>query len=89
MCIDFHKQALAVDSLPKLAKLVSDPDAGVRKKAIRAISSEIRNYQPALTETLKHLPKDIVGEGNFNADDMDSVDSLINALRERSAKMAQ
>jgi hsp70-interacting protein len=60
----------------------------VRKKAIRVISSEVRNYQPALNEAVKFLPEEVVGEGKFDAEDMASVDVLINALRERSAKMA-
>lgn len=81
-------QALAVGAISKVAKLVSDSDAGVRKKAIRVISSEVRNYQPALDEAVKFLPEEVVGEGKFDAEDMASVDVLINALRERSAKMA-
>lgn len=60
----------------------------MRKKAIRVISSEIRNYQPALDEAVKFLPAEVVGEGKFDAEDMASVDVLVNALRERSAKMA-
>ena len=81
-------QALAIGAIPKVAKLVDDANAAVRKKAIRVISSEIRNYQPALDEAVKYLPKEVVGESKYNADDMESVDVLVNALRERSAKMA-
>ena len=79
---------MAVGSIPKVAKLCSDEDAGVRKKAIRVISSEIRNYQPALDEAVKFLPAEVIGKGKFDAEDMASVDVLVNALRERSAKMA-
>lgn len=74
-------------AIPKVCKLVDDADAGVRKKAIRAVSSCVRNYQPALDEAVKYLPKDVVGEGRYDAEDMDSVDVLVNALREKSAKM--
>ena len=81
-------QALAIGAIPKVAKLVDDGDAAVRKKAIRVISSEVRNYKPALEEALKYLPKEVVGEGKYDADDMESVDVLINALRERSANAA-
>ncbi|KAI5258898.1 hsp70-like protein [Aureobasidium subglaciale] len=86
--IKCQERALAVGAIPKVAKLCSDADAGVRKKAIRVISSEVRNYQPALDEAVKFLPEDIVGDGKFDAEDMASVDVLVNALREKSAKMA-
>ncbi|KAG9675461.1 armadillo/beta-catenin-like repeat-containing protein, partial [Aureobasidium melanogenum] len=85
--IKSQERALAVGAIPKVAKLCSDADAGVRKKAIRVISSEVRNYQPALDEAVKYLPAEIVGEGKFDADDMANVDVLVNGLRERSAKM--
>ncbi|THW08914.1 hsp70-like protein [Aureobasidium pullulans] len=86
--IKCQERALAVGAIPKVAKLCSDPDAGVRKKAIRVISSEVRNYQPALDEAVKYLPEEIVGDGKFDAEDMASVDIVVNGLRERSAKMA-
>jgi len=69
--------------VPKVAKLsIEDPDAGVRKKAIRVLSSTARNYQPALDEGVKSLPKEITGEGSYDAGDMDSVDKLIQAVRD-------
>lgn len=80
-------QALAIGAIPKVAKLAyEDPDQGVRKKAIRVLSSTSRNYQPALDETVKSLPSSITGDRKYNAEDMDSVDQLIQALRDYNSK---
>lgn len=46
----------------------------------------VRNYQPALDESVKSLPKEVVGERSYDAGDMDEVDVLIQALREHSVK---
>lgn len=80
-------KALAIGAIPKIIKLVlEDQDAGVRKKAIRVLSSEIRNYQPGLDEAVKHLPAEIIGVANFDAGDMESVDGLIQSLRDHFTK---
>ena len=82
-----YGQALAVGAIPKIAKICTDdPDQGTRKKAIRALSSMSRNYQPALDESVKSLPSSITGDGQYDAADMDSVDALIQALRDHHVK---
>ncbi|EEQ90117.1 hypothetical protein RJZ56_006782 [Blastomyces dermatitidis] len=61
----------------------NDPETTVRRKAVYALSSAIRNHQPALDELLRHIPEDVrkeLGEG-FDASDMDGVDKLVNWLR--------
>ena len=76
-------------ALPTLLKLaVEDESEGVRRKAIYAVSSAIRNYQPALDEAVKVLPKDFAPEGGIDAMDMDAVDRVINRLREGSTRQA-
>lgn len=72
-----------MDSIPLLIKLALD-DASelVRRKAIYAISSEIRNYQPACDIVAKAL-KDKNGPTKVDAGDMDAVDGLLNKLRDR------
>lgn len=57
----------------------------MRKKAVRALSSTSRNYQPALDETVKHLPLSITGDKKYDAADMESVDGLIQALKDHNA----
>ena len=58
-----------------------EQDVGARRKAIYALSSEVRNYQPGLDEAIKNLPKAIAPEGGVNATEMDAVDRIIEGLR--------
>lgn len=58
----------------------SDPAPATRKKAIYALSSAVRNYQPAMNEVVKHLP-DEYPRDKIDAGDMDAVDSLMNKLK--------
>ncbi|EEH16781.2 hypothetical protein PABG_06868 [Paracoccidioides brasiliensis Pb03] len=71
-------------ALPTLFALSqNDPHLTVRRKAIYALSSAIRNHQPAMDELLRHLPEDVkkeIGE-SIDASDMDNVDRLVNRLR--------
>ncbi|KAI2779545.1 Fes1-domain-containing protein [Daldinia loculata] len=57
----------------------------VRRKAVYALSSAVRNYQPALDVAAKELRKrgEDVQEG-IDAADMDAVDGLINGLKQRA-----
>ncbi|KAI2623350.1 Fes1-domain-containing protein [Hypoxylon sp. NC1633] len=57
----------------------------VRRKAVYALSSAVRNYQPALDLAARELRKR--GESvqdEMDATDMDAVDVLINGLRQRA-----
>lgn len=78
---------LAVGAIPPLVDLaINDSDKTVRRKAVMAISSEVRNYQPGLDELLKHLPAPYKPEGSLDASDMEGIDTIVNALRENAAK---
>ncbi|KAI1463675.1 Fes1-domain-containing protein [Daldinia caldariorum] len=57
----------------------------VRRKAIYALSSAVRNYQPALDVAAKELRKrgEQVPEG-IDATDMDAVDGIINGLKQKA-----
>ena len=80
---------LAGDAISILVKLsVEDPDENVRRKAIYALSSEVRNYQPGLDKAVKALPKEFAPEGAIDAADMGAVDRVIGQLREDSARKA-
>ena len=80
---------LAGDAIPVLTQLaIDDTHEPVRRKAIYALSSEIRNFQPGLDAALKTLPKGIAPEGAIDAGDMEAVDRVIEQLRENSARKA-
>lgn len=80
---------LAGDAIPTLVKLsTEDSDEQVRRKAIYALSSEVRNYQPGLDKAVKALPKGLAPEGAIDAADMEAVDRVIGQLREDSARKA-
>lgn len=78
-----------MNAIPILVKLsIEDPNEPVRKKAIYALSSEVRNYQPGLDAAVRALPKGIAPEGAIDAGDMEAVDRVIGQLRENSAQEA-
>ena len=80
---------LAGDAISVLVKLsIEDADESVRRKAIYALSSEVRNYQPGLDKAVKALPKEFAPEGAIDAADMEAVDRVIGQLREDSARKA-
>ena len=84
-----QERLLAVEAIPALTHLsIEDPNEPVRRKAIYALSSEIRNFQPGLDAALKTLPKGIAPEGAINAGNMEAVDRVIEQLREDSARKA-
>jgi len=72
-----------------LVKIVVDQgeDVGVRRKAIYALSSAVRNYQPAMDVVVEELHRlgaegYTGGKGSVDAMDMDAVDVVITGLRE-------
>jgi oligoendopeptidase F len=72
-----------VGAIPDLVHLATkDPERDVRKRAITALSSTVRNFQPGLDATLSHMPKEFKPQEELDASDMESVDILINKLRE-------
>lgn len=80
---------LAVGAIPRLVRLaVNDPSEPVRRKAIYALSSEMRNYQPGLDEALKSLPEDVRPSREVDAGDMDAIDQITDKLREDSKNRA-
>ncbi|KAG8412754.1 hsp70 nucleotide exchange factor fes1 [Metarhizium acridum] len=57
----------------------------VRRKAVYALSSACRNYQPAMDVCVEELGKRGFGDGaRIDAFDMDAVDAVIHALREKA-----
>ncbi len=77
-----QERLLAMGGVQKLAKLaVEDRDQAVKKKCVYALSSSIRNYQPAANEVVQHLPSKIVEADHISADDMETIDAIMEKLR--------
>ncbi|QIX01516.1 hypothetical protein AMS68_007033 [Peltaster fructicola] len=69
-----------------LDRVMQDDDQKVRKKAATALSSEVRNFQPAFDELVEKLPKGfLTGADRLDAADMEQVNSVVDALRRRAA----
>ena len=62
---------------------VEETDENIRRKALYALSSEMRNYQPATDTAIKALPERLRTKGSVDAADMEAVDGVITRLRER------
>ncbi|KAJ5715101.1 Hsp70 nucleotide exchange factor fes1 [Penicillium malachiteum] len=72
---------IVLNAIPKLVKVATtDSNPATRKKAVYAISSAVRNYQPSLNELIKHLPEGYSTE-NVDAGDMEAVDTIMDKLR--------
>ncbi|KAF2710670.1 Fes1-domain-containing protein [Pleomassaria siparia CBS 279.74] len=77
-----QERLLIVGGIPPLVRLATqDSDTNVRKKAVGALSSVARNFQPGLDAIIPQLPAKFKPTGTLDANDMDSVDTLIDPLR--------
>ncbi|KAF2203008.1 Hsp70 nucleotide exchange factor FES1 [Delitschia confertaspora ATCC 74209] len=77
-----QEKLLVLGAIPTLVQLATeDIDHDVRWKAVGALSSASRNFQPSLDAIVEHVPAKYKPEGKLNAADMDSVDSLIHKIR--------
>ncbi|EOD44699.1 HSP70 nucleotide exchange factor [Neofusicoccum parvum] len=84
-----QEKLLEHDGIPTITKMaVGDSNQGARKKAINALSSVTRNFQPGLDAAVEHLPDAYHGGRKLDAASMDDVDSIINKLREENATKA-
>ncbi|KAJ5338883.1 hypothetical protein N7541_010856 [Penicillium brevicompactum] len=69
-----------LNTIPDLVAIAtSDANQATRKKAVYALSSAVRNYQPAMTELSKSLPEGYPTD--TDAGDMDAVDVVMDKLR--------
>jgi hsp70-interacting protein len=77
-----QERLVAMGGVLKLAKLATgDKDLAVKRKSVYALSSIMRNYQPATNEAVKALPYYIVGTDNVSAEDMGTIDAIMEKLR--------
>lgn len=85
-----QEKLLAVDGVKPLVGLATcetEADA-VRRKAIYALSSAIRNYQPSLDAAVEMLNAAGHQADKVDATDMDAVDTIILPLREMAKATA-
>jgi len=81
-----QEKAVNYGAIPTLTRLaVEDPSQAARKKAILALSSAVRNCQPALDQAAVGLPEEHKPKSS-DATDMEAIDALIQGLRDASAK---
>jgi hsp70-interacting protein len=79
---------LVLGAIPTLIKMATgDPDQKTRRKAIYALSSGIRNYQPSLDQALKLLSAGHDTDGQIKADDMEAIDGIMQKLRDQAAQL--
>ncbi|KAJ5628425.1 Hsp70 nucleotide exchange factor fes1 [Penicillium lividum] len=72
---------IVINAIPKLVTVATtDSNPITRKKAVYALSSAVRNYQPSMNELIKHLPEGYSPE-TVDAGDMDAVDAVMDKLR--------
>lgn len=84
-----QERLLAMGGLPALVKVAlnGEEKGDVRRKAVYALSSATRNYQPALDIVLAELVKAghrAEGEGEVDATNMDAVDAVMEPLKEKA-----
>jgi hsp70-interacting protein len=85
-----QEKLLAQGAIPKLVELATSEaeNKEVRRKAVYALSSECRNYQPAMDVFTEELEKTGRKHGKVDAADMNAVDSIIAGLRQEASKAA-
>jgi hsp70-interacting protein len=85
-----QERLLANGGIPALVGLATSEKENkeVRRKAVYALSSECRNYQPAMDVFTEELEKTGRKHGKVDAADMDAVDAIISGLREEASQAA-
>ncbi|ROV87489.1 hypothetical protein VMCG_10510 [Cytospora schulzeri] len=88
-----QERLLAMGGLPLLVRvaLAEDEAEDVRRKAVYALSSATRNYQPAMDVVTDELEKEGYtkqGSGKVDATNMDAVDVVMDGLKEHIKQKA-
>ncbi|KAJ5397339.1 Hsp70 nucleotide exchange factor fes1 [Penicillium cosmopolitanum] len=72
---------IVLNAIPSLVNVATtDSIPATRKKAVYALSSAVRNYQPAMNELSKSLPEGYPTD-KTDAADMEAVDMIMDKLR--------
>lgn len=90
--IKTQERMFAAGGVPMLVALATAEDMpeDVRRKAVYALSSAVRNYQPAMDVCIEELAKigELDGKVEVDATDMEAVDPIMNGLREMAKTAA-
>ncbi|CAG7555588.1 unnamed protein product [Fusarium equiseti] len=83
-----QERLLAVGGVPMLVDLATKEDepVDVRRKAVYALSSAVRNYQPSMDLFAEELTKKGHKTDKVDATSMEAVDEVVNGLREKIGK---
>ncbi|KAI9813763.1 MAG: hsp70 nucleotide exchange factor fes1 [Pycnora praestabilis] len=85
--IKAQDRLLVLGAIPTLVDLaIHDSSEGVRRKAIYALSSEVRNFQPGFNVALQRLPRDFLDTKKVDAGDMEGIDHIMEKLRQSAKK---
>ena len=86
-----QEKLLAMGGLPTLVQLATSPEQPeeVRRKAIYALSSAVRNYQPSMDVAAEELSKNGHATEKTDATNMEAVDGVMNGLREKAKASSQ
>lgn len=79
---------IVLNAIPSLVTVAtSDSNPATRKKSVYALSSAVRNYQPALNELIKSLPENY-SKDKVDAADMEAIDKIMDQLRAHPVESA-
>jgi hsp70-interacting protein len=83
-----QERLFAMGGIPPLVRLATQQgeQSDVRRKAIYALSSACRNYQPAMDLCSEELAKTGRSGEKVDAQDMDAVDAVIQPLRDEAMR---
>ncbi|KAF2262928.1 hypothetical protein CC78DRAFT_295299 [Lojkania enalia] len=77
-----QEKLFTLGGIPKLVELATqDTSEEVRKKAIGALSSATRNFQPNLDAMVQNVPAKFKPDSEMDASDMDAITGFINQLK--------
>ncbi|KAF4980187.1 hypothetical protein FZEAL_3740 [Fusarium zealandicum] len=83
-----QERLLAMGGVPLLVSLAASEDepVDVRRKAVYALSSAVRNYQPSMDVFAEELTNKGHATKKVDATNMEAVDEIVNGLREKIKK---
>lgn len=86
-----QEKLLAMGGIPPLVELATRDTEGedVRRKAIYALSSAVRNYQPSFDQFAEELSKAGHSVQKTDATNMEAVDEIMGSLREKAKAVGQ
>jgi len=85
-----QERLFALGGIPPLVEMATKEGESkeVRRKAVYALSSGCRNYQPAMDVFTEELGKRGRSVTKVDSSDMDAIDEIIGGLREEASKAA-